>query len=159
MRVTLAFLKSMVIADWQKVKDLTQPKVFSGWVSSFVMCPGAADKDAGQKIDSHHTSDVLSKHITVTQTSHSLLTSTHTLWMWGRMRVSHSPFWPWKKAICGRETGLQQIRFKYIHSKLLNFFFFFQTFAHQLKDWLVRTDWIVIVSYNPLTKMRLKQSR
>ncbi len=43
------------------------------------MLPGAADKDAGQKIDSHHTSDVLSEHITVTQTSPTLLTSAHTL--------------------------------------------------------------------------------
>lgn len=32
----------------------------------------AANKDAGQKIDSRHTSDVLSEHITVTQTSLSL---------------------------------------------------------------------------------------
>lgn len=43
------------------------------------MWPGAADKDAGQKIESHYTSDVLSEHITVTQTSRSLLTSAHTL--------------------------------------------------------------------------------
>lgn len=41
--------------------------------------PGAADKDAGQKIDSHHTSDVLSEHITVTQTSVHAHTRTHTL--------------------------------------------------------------------------------
>ena len=92
-------------------KDWIKPKVFSGWVSGSELCPGAADKDAAQKIDSHHTSDVLSEHITVTQTSHSLHTNTHTHWMWGRMRVSHSRFWPWKKkkkkkAICGRETGL-----------------------------------------------------
>lgn len=46
---------------------------------SAVLWPGAADKDAGQKIDSHHTSDVLSEHITVTQTSGSLLASTQTL--------------------------------------------------------------------------------
>lgn len=50
-----------------------------GEFQAFVMWPRAADKDAGQEIDSHHTSDVLSEHITVTQTSHSLLTSTQTL--------------------------------------------------------------------------------
>lgn len=53
--------------------------MFSGLVSSFVILPGAADRDAGQKIGSHHTSDVLSKHITVTQTSPALLTSAHSL--------------------------------------------------------------------------------
>lgn len=66
----------LLLADKRIRYNTTQPVP---WVSlSVVVCPGATDKDAGQKIDSHHTSDVLSEHITVAQTSHSLLTSTHT---------------------------------------------------------------------------------
>ena len=65
-----------------------------------------ADNDAGQKIDSRHTSDVLSEHITVTQTSRSLLTSTQTLNVRADERESLSLLAMKKKttAICGKDT-------------------------------------------------------
>lgn len=89
----------------KKGTSFNRDKLFTGWASSFEMCSGAAGKDGGQKIDSHHTSDVLSEHITITQTH--IHTYTHTLTLNERADESDSlPSGHEKKAICGRETGL-----------------------------------------------------
>lgn len=59
-------------------KDSVKFNTFGRWVN-FETWPSAADRDAVHKIDCNHTSDVLSEHITVTQTSHSLIISTQSL--------------------------------------------------------------------------------
>lgn len=86
-----------------------------------MMWPGATDKGGGQKIDSNHTSDVLSEHITVTRihTHTALAPHKHTNPLNVRVdEVSHSPFWPWgggtkqksnKTAICGSDKVLTSL--------------------------------------------------
>lgn len=60
-------------------KEATPPNVFSGRVTRYVVFLGeAANKAAGQKIDSRRTSAVLSEHRAVTQTSRLLLSLTRT---------------------------------------------------------------------------------
>ena len=119
-------------------KDWIKPKVFSGWVSGSELCPGAADKDAAQKIDSHHTSDVLSEHITVTQTSHSLHTNTHSL----NVRADESEslsLLAMKKKKKKKQSVAERLGF---NKFALNtqFLHFFQMFVCPLVNWLMGTD-------------------
>lgn len=103
--------------------------MFSGLVSSFVILPGAADIDAGEKIDSHHTSDVLSKHITVTQTSPTLLTSAHSL----NVRADES------ESLCllavkKKQSVAEGLSFNQFILNTLQCFFYFFTFVHSLSN-------------------------